>query len=252
MLSPDTTTTAAMTPAPATITTSTPVHAAATMALEADVTIQVVTEQAEAVVKPALQRALKWFTTVEHACSRFVPDSEVGGLLHRVGEPVQVSPVLFEALRFALSVARATGGLYDPTTAATFRDVRLGSGRRVTLGRPMLLDLSGVATGLAMDLAACEVSAFERFRIEATDHVATRVSVADGAVCTRSDHQPVEQLPNLASVTVMAATAMAADGLATAAAMLGLEAGKRLLTQSGADGVFLTACGDIHRTSTRG
>ena len=43
---------------------------------------------------------------------------------------------------------------------------------------------------------------------------------------------------------------MAADGLATAAFILGLDAGRRLLEQSDVAGVFITPSGEIHRTTT--
>jgi thiamine biosynthesis lipoprotein ApbE len=41
---------------------------------------------------------------------------------------------------------------------------------------------------------------------------------------------------------------MAADGLATAAFVLGLHDGKRLPSQSGVAGVLITPSGAIHRT----
>src|ERR687885_298232 len=60
-------------------------------------------------------RAFAWFREVEERCSRFDPASEVLGLTARVGTPVAVSPLLYEAIAFALAVARASGGAFDPT-----------------------------------------------------------------------------------------------------------------------------------------
>lgn len=70
---------------------------------------------------------------VDHACSRFRPDSELSRLNRRAGGPaVAVSPLLEEAIAVALGVARMTGGLVDPTVGrclhdlgytVTFRDV---------------------------------------------------------------------------------------------------------------------------------
>jgi thiamine biosynthesis lipoprotein len=57
----------------------------------------------------------KWFAVVEQACSRFDPNTELRQLLARPGETVQVSPVWFEAVRFAVHLARTTGGAFDPT-----------------------------------------------------------------------------------------------------------------------------------------
>jgi thiamine biosynthesis lipoprotein ApbE len=51
---------------------------------------------------------------VDAACSRFRPDSELVGLDSAPG-PVQVSPLLGQALAVALRAARLTGGDVDPT-----------------------------------------------------------------------------------------------------------------------------------------
>src|SRR5256885_11830600 len=100
-------------------TSSLAVHEAATVSMDTLVHIQVVSNDDEATVQPVLQRALSWFTTVEQACSRFDPNSEVRRLMQRPGEPVQVSPLLFEAVRYALHLARATDGAFDPTIGRT-------------------------------------------------------------------------------------------------------------------------------------
>lgn len=52
---------------------------------------------------------------IDRACSRFRPDSELSRLNDRPGRPIQVSPLLFEALSLALDAARMTGGDVDPT-----------------------------------------------------------------------------------------------------------------------------------------
>jgi thiamine biosynthesis lipoprotein len=51
---------------------------------------------------------------VDAACSRFRPDSELMSLAATAG-PVQVSPLLAEAIGVALRAARLTGGDVDPT-----------------------------------------------------------------------------------------------------------------------------------------
>ena len=53
----------------------------------------------------AVTRAFAWFQHIEATCSRFEPDSELQRLLSHVGEPVVVSPLLYHAVAFALSVA---------------------------------------------------------------------------------------------------------------------------------------------------
>jgi len=150
----------------------------------------------------AIERAFGWFEEVESRCSRFDPDSELRRTVSRVGEPVPVSPVLFEAVRFALEVARDSGGAFDPTvgarleargfdrdyrtgrahpsgidpeTAASWSDVLVDAPRRtITLRRPVLLDLGAVAKGLAVDLALRELSGFSGGAVEAGGDVAVR------------------------------------------------------------------------------
>lgn len=141
------------------------------------------------------ERAFAWFHTVERICSRFDPTSEVMRLLTRVGEPVAVSPLLFQAVDFALAVAELSDGAFDPTVGGTleargfnrhyatgavvnsglmgaippnYRDVRIDDQRRtITLQRPLILDLGAVVKGLAIDLAARELAALENFSIDA-------------------------------------------------------------------------------------
>ena len=59
---------------------------------------------------------------VDAACSRFRPDSELVTLDHAAGraagQPVQVSPLLAEAIAVALRAARLTDGDVDPTVGA--------------------------------------------------------------------------------------------------------------------------------------
>lgn len=55
------------------------------------------------------------------ACSRFRDDSELVRLNHSGGRWVPVSPLLFEALKIALSAARMTEGDVDPTIGRALR-----------------------------------------------------------------------------------------------------------------------------------
>lgn len=138
-----------------------------------------------------LGRAFDWFREVEAVCSRFDAGSELRQL--RVGVPVAASPILFEAVRFALKVAAETDGAFDPTIGsrmsargynrnyvtgatidapgeegASFRDVLLDAGdKTILLRRPLTLDLGAVAKGLAVDAAAHELMPFRDFCIDA-------------------------------------------------------------------------------------
>jgi thiamine biosynthesis lipoprotein len=82
-----------------------------------------------------VQRALGWFDTVEQICSRFEPDSEVMRLSQRVGEPVPVSPLLIELVGFALGLADATHGAFDPTVGALLEGQGIHTSYRT--GRPI-------------------------------------------------------------------------------------------------------------------
>jgi FAD:protein FMN transferase len=141
---------------------------------------------------PAMERAFEWFRLVEAHCSRFDAASELRQL--QAGKRTRVSPILFEAVRFALMVAEETDGAFDPTVGgrmaargfnrhyvtrevseapgsdegATFRDVEIDEGdHTILLRRPLTLDLGAVAKGLAVDAAARELRPFQNFAIDA-------------------------------------------------------------------------------------
>jgi thiamine biosynthesis lipoprotein len=163
---------------------------------------------------------------------------------------------------------------------ATYRDIELDPATKtVTLRRPMQLDLGAVAKGLAIDLAARELVAMENFAVDAGGDLYLgglnpsgepwtvgvrhpreegaligRVRVRDQAVCTSGDyerqgtdgsHHLLDPATGtsacaLASVTVLAPTALVADGLSTAAFVLGWEAGAALLERAGVDGLLIS------------
>ena len=146
--------------------------------------------------RPArVDRAIGWFQAIEASCNRFDPTSEMSRLSAHIGSAIPVSPLLFEAVQYALAVAAETDGAFDPTIGArmaargfnreyrtgqrltevsdgdepvSFRDVRLDSNdHTITLLRPLLLDLGAVVKGLAIDLAARELQEFGNFAIDA-------------------------------------------------------------------------------------
>lgn len=59
---------------------------------------------------------------MDAACSRFRPDSELSRL-RSGGAPVEVGPVLADALSAALRGAELTGGLVDPTVGRALREI---------------------------------------------------------------------------------------------------------------------------------
>jgi thiamine biosynthesis lipoprotein len=156
------------------------------------VTIRVLPSGTE--VEPALDRAFAWFREIEDRTTRFNPASELRQLTAQTGIAVPVSAVLYEAVHFALMVAEASGGAFDPTVGrrmeargfnreyrtgkiadsgalnddVSYRDVELDPGQRsIMLHRPLTLDLGAVAKGLAVDMAARELEPLRDFAIDA-------------------------------------------------------------------------------------
>ena len=83
----------------------------------------------------AIERAFAWFRVVEDTCTRFNPQSELCQLSLRAGSAVPVSQLLFEAIRFALSVAAASDGAFDPTIGASLH--QRGFNREHRSGQPI-------------------------------------------------------------------------------------------------------------------
>ena len=156
------------------------------------VTIEVVHPNADS--DDAVDRAFGWFHEIEARCTRF-KESELNQLTSQAGVPVQASPILYEAVSFALMVAEESGGAFDPTVGhrmeaqgfnrehrsgqifrsgispddgVSYRDVLLDPDRRtILLRRPLTLDLGAVAKGLAVDTAARELEPCRNFAIDA-------------------------------------------------------------------------------------
>jgi len=288
------------------------VHSFATMGTVG--TLQVVghgeseTQRTERVA--CVARAAAWFQRIENCCSRFDAGSELRWLTSRVGTPVVVTPMLFEAIRFALAVAESSGGAFDPTVgrrmetlgfdrnfrtgeiassgsaadssaAVSWRDVELDTEEKtVTLLKPLVLDLGAVAKGLAVDVAARELAPFENFAVDAggdlyfgghnaddepwsvgirhprEQSLIETLHVSNSAVCTSGDYERMsptvkgahhimdvrtgQSASALASVTVVAPTAMVADALATAAFALGPADGLDFLARQGVSGLLFT------------
>jgi thiamine biosynthesis lipoprotein len=161
----------------------------------------------------------------------------------------------------------------------SYRDLQLDPDRRtITLLRPLTLDLGAVVKGLAVDAAARELEPFRDFAIDAggdlylggsnaqgspwcvgirhprrENELIDSLRVSNQAVCTSGDYERRSPAGNhildartgkptqaVVSATVVASGAMLADGLATAAFVLGPEAGIQLLTRLGVGGLIVT------------
>ncbi len=112
--------------------------------------------------------------TIDRACSRFRPDSELHAVNGAAGSPVGVSSVLFEAVAAALRAAAATNGAVDLTVGGYVRAVgydcdlsQIGNGdgrrhvvrlRRTPSWRHVVLDVATrtirIPSGVELDLGA--------------------------------------------------------------------------------------------------
>ena len=177
-----------------------------------------------------VDRAFRWFREVEQTCSRFDPTSELRQLDRQVGTATVVSPILFETLRFVLTLSAETDGAFDPTVgrrledlgfnrdyrtgqpssgpspsddAASWRDVVLDDAHRtIVLRRPLVLDLGAVAKGLALDLAARELRPLGAFAIDAGGDLYLGGSAANGRPWTVGIRHPDRDDVLLGRVTV--------------------------------------------------
>ena len=224
------------------------------------------------------------FRAVEFACALA---SETGGAFDpTVGH--RVSALGFD--RHYRTGARVDVAPTDDMAASYLDVELDSERRAIRLVRPLQLDLGAVAKGLAIDLAARELAPLGDFAIDAGGDLylagrneageAWRVGVrhprapggliatlqvSDRAVCTSGDYERRTEdetahhlvdpragstTPLTISATVIAPTAMVADGLSTAAFVLGPAAGLELLTRVGVDGLIVGA--DLSQVSTPG
>jgi thiamine biosynthesis lipoprotein len=180
------------------------------------VTIEVVGGRMDDADEAARRRTLvaeafEWFHRVEACCTRFDPGSELMRLTASAGVPTEASPMLFEAVQFALAVAEDTDGAFDPTVglameargfnrehrtgrevrtpiadtdrSVTYRDVEIDrQARTIMLRRPLVLDLGAVAKGMAVDMAARELGPLSNFAIDAGGDLFLSGLAPDGEV----------------------------------------------------------------------
>ena len=228
----------------------------------------------------AIARAFDWFREVETTCTRFDESSELMRLCRVTEIATPVSEILFAATETALAVAEASGGAFDPTAGHFRSVALDAEARTITLVRPVQLDLNAVAKGLAVDLAVRELRPFANFVVDAggdlyaSGHnahgdpwrigirhpaidreVIATIDVSGAAICTSGNYErrDVSDAPGhivnpktgavaegALSATVVAASAMLADAMSTAAFVIGGADGLAFLERHSADGLLVT------------
>jgi thiamine biosynthesis lipoprotein len=262
------------------------------------VTIHVVDREATPArsqdVEQAVDRAFEWFRQVEQICTRFDPTSELMTLTRRVGLATPVSDILYGAVDLAVGVAAASDGAFDPTVGrlmeqrgfdrnyrdgrsvrtpeaapdVSFRDLQLDPDlKAITLTRPLVLDLGGVAKGLAVDLAARELQPLEHFAIDAggdlylsgrneldapwrigirhpraDGQLIATLTLSDRAVCTSGDYERRDEATSeghhlIDPRTGVPATSIASATVVAASAMLADAMATAAFVLGGRDGV---------------
>jgi thiamine biosynthesis lipoprotein len=180
------------------------------------------------------------------------------------------------------------GNTVTADSTPTYRDVHIDEHERtLMLDRSLVLDLGAVAKGFAIDMAAQELRHLENFAIDAggdlflsghNEHdlpwrvgirhprdakmTIAEVEVSSVAVCTSGDYlrrnpdgehhimdpRTGDAMNAVISATVTAPLAIVADGLATAAFVLGPQDGIALLERHGVEGLLISPTLEHFRT----
>jgi thiamine biosynthesis lipoprotein len=201
--------------------------------------------------------------------------SELRCLMAAPGRRIfQIHPWTWQVLAAARLLAKSSDGAFDFTMCGRWRDLEMMPGNRVRLRRPILLDLSGIAKGFAVDAAigvlrtagmqSGTVNAGGDLRVfgpgceplhvrcpNAPGRLVAVGFLSNEAAATSGNYfDPpgsgrlrIPRSGRLAlaggSVTVRAATCLLADGLTKVVAVLGLERAKPLLAACGATALIL-------------
>ena len=104
------------------------------------VTDRSLADEAESILREEVE-------AIDRACSRFRPDSELAYLQACAGRTVEVSPLLFEALDVAYSVAARTHGAVDPTVGRAVEALGYDRDFEQIQSRPLRMTDLGPAPG---------------------------------------------------------------------------------------------------------
>lgn len=163
----------------------------------------------------ALTNVEKLFARNEAVMSRFLPDSELSSLNSSAGTPFHASPTLFAVVSEALSAARATDGIFDPTVLGAlleagydrsfeliqedtagqrmaadlppsqpcrWQQIEMDPRRRaITLPKGCGLDLGGIGKGWTVDRAVDSLRLFPDFAVDAGGDLYAAGTQPDGS-----------------------------------------------------------------------
>ena len=215
--------------------------------------------------KRAIELALKKIRDEEKNLSYYLASSELSRINQNAGKRwIEASPELFSLIKISLAYSQLTDGAFDIAfSCGGYKKIILDEKRkRIKFAQKgMALDLGGIAKGYIVDRivkflqkegvkegivnAGGDLKVFGRksYRIAIRNpfkkNVSEVITVKNKAVCTSGLYERAGHIRNpktgkpianpLASVTIIAPTAMAADALATAVMVMGRERGEKLL-----------------------
>ena len=216
--------------------------------------------------KRAIELALKKIRDEEKNLSYYLASSELSRINQNAGKRwIEASPELFSLIKISLAYSQLTDGAFDIAfSCGGYKKIILDEKRkRIKFAQKgMALDLGGIAKGYIVDRivkflqkegvkegivnAGGDLKVFGRksYRIAIRNpfdkkNILKVIAVKNKAVCTSGLYERAGHIRNpktgkpianpLASVTIIAPTAMAADALATAVMVMGRERGEKLL-----------------------
>ena len=187
-----------------------------------------VPEPQRAEAELSLSQVQYLFAEMEKQFSRFHDDSELYKLNQSAGQEFRASLLLYEVIEAAISSARLTGGIFDPTilpnliTAGydrSFESIKRSRKKPVTNQNPSRhtwqdilmdpkthsiylpegynLDLGGIGKGWTVDLASQNLDEFQNYAVNAGGDIIVKGTQADGSPWTIGIEDPLNQKPSL-------------------------------------------------------
>jgi FAD:protein FMN transferase len=187
-----------------------------------------VPEAQKSEAETALSRVQNLFTEMENKLSRFRTCSELSRLNQSAGHAFRASPLLYEVVENAVSSARLTGGIFDPTILPclisagydcsfelltithqppatdhyppghTWRDIWLDPETlSICLPEGCAIDLGGIAKGWTADRAGRYLEKFHHFAVNAGGDIIANGTQPDGSPWTVGIEDPLQRKPNI-------------------------------------------------------